>query len=169
MPTLFEWTGKPAGGTKGIALATRLGTPIENTQEHEISKQEAMDYAELMKKYQPPLATCRSKPDPVYNCHGFTFASRRTRVWEPAMVAMVLAEDSYVPQSSPVAGDVAVYFGPDGDIQHSGIVLAVGTPETLGLALVCSKWGSGAEVLHLATNCPYMEPGTEIKYYRISP
>jgi hypothetical protein len=44
-----------------------------------------------------------------YNCHGLTFASRRTRIYD---VQQVLAEDAYehIPLNEVEPGDVIVYF-----------------------------------------------------------
>jgi hypothetical protein len=65
-------------------------------------------------------------------------------------------------------GDIIIYLNPenDGDIEHSGIVIEKGSERTLGVPIVCSKWGSGREYVHLASHCPYTF--AKPKYYRIS-
>lgn len=68
-------------------------------------------------------------PCHTYNCHGLTFASRRTRIWDPAEVQKILNEDGYkrVEVYADIsAGDIAIYRAPvvsGGSIDHSGIVV----------------------------------------------
>src|SRR5687767_9951314 len=54
----------------------------------------------------------RSEPTPHYNCHGMTFASRRTGVFESRVVQQILNDDCYreVPEASVLPGDVILYF-----------------------------------------------------------
>jgi hypothetical protein len=105
-----------------------------------------------------------------FNCHGMTFAARRTQIDDPNTVARILTEDGYSevkPLEEPLlAGDVVVYYQ-DGDAQHSAIV--VGPPTSPGLLLtatVFSKWGPYRELIHGIYNCPYSQDAI-IKYYRI--
>lgn len=112
--------------------------------------------------------TRRGEPTPHYNCHGMTFASRRTGVIESTVVQQILDEDNYheVPENSVLPGDVILYFDVDGDIEHSGVVIEEPKPENLNIPLICSKWGKYAELLHLRTHCPYNV--SRVKYYRMN-
>ena len=76
-------------------------------------------------------------------------------------------DDSYteIQEVGVLPGDVIMYFGPNGDIDHSGIVLSRPADEPLGIPRVMSKWGKYAEVIHWANRCPYEFVGA--KYYRI--
>jgi hypothetical protein len=68
-----------------------------------------------------------TSPCATYNCHGLTFASRRTGI-DPTMVRKILTEDGYeqVTRTTLVAGDIAVYVHPlTNDFEHSGIVIEV--------------------------------------------
>lgn len=64
-------------------------------------------------------------------------------------------------------GDLIVYFGETGDIEHSGIVVEF-APDDLRLKIprVLSKWGVGSEWVHPANDCPYSF--ANVKYYRVS-
>lgn len=96
-----------------------------------------------------------------YNCHGLTFASRRTWIWRPSEIRKILQEDDYerVDPEGVLPGDIVVYVH-KGDVEHSGIVIAKGLPP-----LVLSKWGPAHEVLHRVNDCPYS--AMQIVYYRI--
>lgn len=98
-------------------------------------------------------------PTGKYNCHGLTFASRRTAIEGPA-VEKILRDDEYteVQIDKVLIGDIVVYRrGPD--VLHSGIMVR-GFPELL----VLSKWGSAHEVVHGVDDCEY--PGNKT-FYRI--
>lgn len=50
-------------------------------------------------------------PCSTYNCHGLTFASRRTQISQPSEVAKILADDDYTEISlkNVMVGDIAIY------------------------------------------------------------
>jgi len=102
-------------------------------------------------------------PSRKYNCHGLTFASRRTWIWQSSEIAKIIRDDDYevVDLKDVCPGDVAVYYK-DGDAEHSGIVVQKGD---LGVPLVLSKWGPCHEVVHLVWQCPY--DAGNVVYYRI--
>lgn len=100
-------------------------------------------------------------PSRKYNCHGLTFASRRTWIHKPTEVAKILKEDDYekIRLEEVLPGDVVVYIQ-DGDYSHSGIVVEAGS-----VPKVLSKWGAAHEVIHSVNDCPYHPAYPE--YYRI--
>ena len=140
-----------------LALHTRQLTQIEN--DHVQSAPTAgqqMEAASVQAKY--PLAVPR--PTEVtfgYNCHGLTFAARRTEIFSSSEVRRILQEDGYVRLgnlSDVVAGDIVLYIGDDGGIEHSGLV--VECPALLPkIPRVLSKWGLGREFIHPFNYCPY--------------
>ncbi len=148
-----------------IALVTKSGTPIKNIQSREFSNFEAGQFAVFDRKY--PLVRKRTEPNPIYNCHGLTFASRRTQIFQSSDIQIILKEDGYteIDKSSVLAGDVIVYFDPNGDAEHSGIVVAVLDGPLKSLSIV-SKWGKYRELIHSEYDCPYNL--TNIKYYRVT-
>jgi hypothetical protein len=153
---------------QSILMDTARGTPIPNAQDDEIPHPLAPEHiATLM----PVPSVTRVERHFRYNCHGLTFAARRTSIYEPADVLMILAEDGYERVVNPedvLPGDCVLYFNEDGEIEHSGIV--VSRPEgVLKVPEVCSKFGPGGpELLHMANNCgPY--PIINIRYYRAVP
>ena len=95
-----------------------------------------------------------------------TFASRRTGIFERAVINQILDEDGYVEVSASqvLPGDVIIYFAPDGDTEHSGIVVSAPTID-LGIPQVVSKWGKYSEFVHWANSCPYTF--AKARYYRI--
>jgi hypothetical protein len=104
-------------------------------------------------------------PSRKYNCHGLTFASRRTWIHSPREIAKILTDDDYktvAPPETVLPGDIAVYYSTEGDAEHSAIVLTI---ERFGVPKVLSKWGAGREVVHMLGNCPY--DASNVKYYRV--
>lgn len=65
-------------------------------------------------------------PSRKYNCHGLSFASRRTWIFESQEIAKIIKDDEYeeVQYNDIKPGDTAVYYV-DGDAEHSGIVVSV--------------------------------------------
>ena len=146
-----------------IVVQTRKGTNIPNAQLHEISAYERNSYTLFDKDY--PLVIKRMHGSPVYNCHGMTFASRRTCVFRDEDVQVILRDDGYAEVSLEHVkpGDVVLYFE-DGSIEHSGIVVDVPRTRPL-MPTVCSKWAKYSEVIHSANDCPYKL--MQRKYYRV--
>ena len=149
--------------SNSIIVHTRPRTCIPNRQSPNIAPMLANSVHRIRARY--PHATRRSAPSGFYNCHGLVFASRRTRIF-PEDIQRILKEDGYlqVGEEEVLAGDVVLYVKPDGDIEHSGIVIR--KPE-LKVPWVVSKWGDGEEFVHAALNCPYNEDITFL-YYRVA-
>lgn len=163
MPKLIIVPGEPQ--RKRIVVQTRRGSDIDNFQAEEISQSDLAAVGRYRQRY--PLAVERTRPSPTYNCHGLTFASRRTRIPDAGDVAKVLAEDDYVdvPMGEVMPGDVVIYSR-DGDLRHSGVVLQVRHEGGLTTPMILSKWGDCFEAIHSQFECPYTE-STAIRYYRI--
>lgn len=105
-------------------------------------------------------------PSRKYNCHGLTFASRRTWIHEAQEVRKILSDDEYEKIAPPeviMPGDIAVYFK-DGDIEHSGIVVGI-SPGELRVPIILSKWGACHEVVHRVYESEY--DSRNVGYYRI--
>jgi hypothetical protein len=110
--------------------------------------------------------TRRREATATYNCHGLTFASRRTGIYEVTAIQLILSDDGYqaVEEQHVLPGDVVLYFEPEG-LAHSGIVVAL---ERLGNAIipkVMSKWGIAGEYIHSVRTCPYPRVD-RIRFYR---
>jgi hypothetical protein len=112
-------------------------------------------------------------PCNTYNCHGLTFASRRTAITTAIAVRAILAEDGYatVSRNDVLPGDIVVYYSTGelpGDVEHSGIVVErVSQQGLIGVRIkVLSKWGYCDEVVHFAEECPY-DVG-DIRYFRVN-
>lgn len=64
-------------------------------------------------------------------------------------------------------GDVIVYYGPEGDFEHSGLVVDPPMQENLWIPMVRSKWGKYRELIHPGNRCPY--DFSNVKYFRVKP
>jgi hypothetical protein len=73
-------------------------------------------------------------------------------------------EDDYEEVQFPnvIAGDIVIYVSRFGEIEHSGVVVAV---EQFG-ARILSKWGGCQEFIHMIGDCPF--DATRAKYYRVT-
>jgi hypothetical protein len=144
-----------------LKLETRRGYQIENEIDHRpIRAGDAMMLERHRIQY--PDGTHRPVgPSRKYNCHGLTFASRRTWIWKPSEIARILADDEYqqIDLHEVLPGDIVVYVQ-NGDAEHSGIVISV-----LPALKILSKWGPAHEVIHRVADCPYN--AAQINYYRI--
>ena len=143
-----------------------LHTRCENQVKNEINR-EPIRYGDQRaigdyRKQYPSTLHRPVGPSRIYNCHGLSFASRRTWIWSPAEIAKILTDDEYkkVDRTDVLPGDIVIYFT-RGDAEHSGLVVSV---DNLG-PRVPSKWGACHEVVHRLNECPY--DSTEIVFYRI--
>jgi hypothetical protein len=102
--------------------------------------------------------TLRRNATNLYNCHGLTFASRRTCILEEKAVDLILSDDGYHPITAQdvLPGDIVLYYEKDNhELAHSGIVVGA---ESLGgtrVISVLSKWGRYGEYLHDLKSHPY--------------
>ena len=148
-----------------IALETSKGTSIRNHQDSEISAFQRNWNARLPKMF--PNARPRTQESPMYNCHGLTFACRRTRIEDTPDVHQILSDDDWRPVEIEhvLPGDVVLYLSEDGDANHSGVVVTLEEP--FHLPIICSKWGNAGEYIHRLRDCPTMY-GPVTKFYRCS-
>jgi len=155
----------PYNLTKKIIVQTRKGSNIENEQYNHMT---TLEKSYLKEKFQRefPEAVLRNYATDIYNCHGLTFASRRTYIWDPNEIWKIIREDNYVEifEKNVLPGDVILYIDTKGDVEHSGLVISKPNT-TFFVPMIVSKWGKGPEYIHFANNCPY----TQIrKYYRVN-
>lgn len=152
--------------SKSIILQTREGNDIENAQYFEISISDLNMGGKLEKQYKWGIKK-RTEPSPIYNCHGMTFASRRTWIFETDDINLIIKDDRYIEVSlvDVLPGDIILYFSNTGDVEHSGIVVVGPSQAALNVPTIISKWGIYCEFIHAANNCPYNYP--HVNYYRI--
>lgn len=98
-------------------------------------------------------------PDPQFNCHGWTFTHGQRDITEDE-VNDLLQSGRYRKVTSPMSGDIVIYYDKDSNLCHSGIVKATGRQ---GFVLVESKWGGAGRFLHLL-NLPQVQAKHE--FYR---
>lgn len=158
--------GKP--DYKSIKIQTRCGNDIENRQVHDFSPSELNSIPDYSKDYRG--ARPRNKPNPIYNCHGMTFACARTTVG-PESVQMVLDDDGYteIQADDILPGDVIIYYNDNGEISHSGIIVSKPSDDRTMIPWVVSKWGKYSEVYHHAYDVPSVyRPIERVRYWRIT-
>jgi hypothetical protein len=145
-----------------IRLETSKKTGIDNNQDSEISIYERNWDADISRLH--PRAKRRTRMSALYNCHGLTFASRRTKIVDLHGIQNILTDDSWeeVPLGKILPGDIVLYSSEEGDINHSGIVVTCEPP--LNLPLVCSKWGNSGEFIHQLSDCPSIYGPTKTFY-----
>lgn len=148
-----------------IILQTRIRNDIPNSQSHEFGSYEESQFPELEEKHN--RAVFREPPNPIYNCHGLTFASRRTGITDNNALKTILHDDGYqeVERADVLPGDIILYYYEDGDVEHSGVVISKPVSQ-LKIPWVLSKWGRFKEVVHYANDCPY--EFRNAKYYRVT-
>lgn len=154
---------------KSIDLVTSKGRKISNYQVFELSFFERNQFKDFTKE-KFPFVKFRSSPSPEYNCHGMSFASKRTNVDRSSDLRLILEDDGYVSIQikDTLPGDVVLYVSPvDGDIMHSGtLVECKHPPHDLSSILVISKWGKYREAIHYLHDTGYKDYQTE--FYRLS-
>jgi hypothetical protein len=150
-----------------ILLDTSAGSAVPNVQASVLLYPVA---AQALQQNVALPSILRMNSHPRFNCHGLTFASRRTAVLNDREINQILAEDDYqvVAVADVLPGDVALYFSPIGTIDHSAVVASIPAPP-LYIPFVFSKWGAhGPEVYHPANQGPGYAVG-DIRYYRVRP
>ena len=162
--------GVPMPEYPEIVLQTRRGNDsnVRNSQINEPLSSKDLHDSEIFKRSHN-FATFRTGPCGYYNCHGLTFASRRTRIFEAADISKILYDDNYVlvDEKDVLPGDIIMYYR-NGDPQHSGIVIYIPMQqEPIEYLKILSKWGSSHEVVHLLKDCPYYSSCDSILFYRI--
>jgi len=137
-----------------IVVQTRKGVAIENYQSHEFSQQEKNQFRAVENRFHP--LKWRTEASPIYNCHGLTFASRRTGIFSSGAIREMIEDDGYtlIRDADVLPGDIILYIGDNGEFDHSGIVVHVPS-EGLKIPRIVSKWGKFREAEHFANDCPY--------------
>lgn len=153
-----------------LALENRKKVSIRNDyDETPLTLREQKEAEDLRKKWGVPALHRPTKACNTYNCHGFTFASRRTNILIPAEIEAILRDDGYkkINLQSVTAGDIVIYRdSTTQEITHSGVVIEV-IKEMLGtVPKVIGKWGNAHEVVHPYNHCPYIDRAT-VEWYRL--
>lgn len=153
-----------------ISLCTIKKNNIENEQFFTIEGLDLRMCRELdHTKTKYPNAVFKGSSTALYNCHGMTFASRRTGIFADSEIKAILKDDNYLPiadEREVMVGDIVLYFEFDG-ISHSGFVVNVQVKDNdLPHIIVWSKWKFYKEVIHPLNECPYSK-GSK-KFYRLT-
>lgn len=156
-----------------LALETRARSPIKNeVYVGPVTLQMTAMVATYRAKY------CRAfhrsvGPCETFNCHGLTFAARRTHV-DSIHVRDTLRDDDYdqIAASDIEPGDIVLYVhSATGEVDHSGLIVEVletdlGAGRKLKVPKILSKWGNLHEVVHTLDDSPYENP--KFEYYRLA-
>lgn len=146
-----------------IVLQTSKGTDIKN----EIYQDEPYFPIKKNDEYHKTRyseAIYRRRGTRKYNCHGLTFANRRTWIANPDDIFIILKDDEYrkISLNKVVTGDIIVYYKENRiEISHTGIVISVGTFNDMPVPFILSKWAYCGEFIHRYTDCPYFKKKIE--------
>lgn len=105
-----------------ISLATHLGTDIENE-----TSAPTLSLSPMRRKQEDDfrgLVQTRS-PTAGYNCYGQVFALRRTAIYDPKFVDLILVEDGYgeiADDHDAKVGDVVIYSD-DSGFDHAARII----------------------------------------------
>lgn len=154
-------------GLMSLELETANLNPIINQQS--FAKMSPTDIANRRESFRKRFIGAierRANPTSIYNCHGLTFASKRTGIEDTTQIRKILRDDRYrlVDNAEMMAGDVILYLGPKGEIDHSGIVVERNAVPILSIVL--SKWGNYTEYLHPIMQCEYYAH-ENIEFHRV--
>lgn len=151
---------------RSLGIETRCGNHIVNDYNPSVPNAgDVLVCADLRRSW-PEAIPRTSGPSYGYNCHGLTFAARRTQLYNPSDVQHIINEDGYrqIPIEHALPGDVIIYRSREtGDFEHSGIVVKA-KDGYLG-PLIVSKWGASQEFVHSYNHCPYSDAAAE--FYRM--
>src|SRR5205085_4225734 len=86
-----------------------------------------------------PNVTVAADPTRVYDCHGYTFKSKKMRILNEA-IDTVLVDQGWVKAADKKhqVGDIVIYRDAQGRVTHSGVVEEVGADGNV--SKVHSKW-----------------------------
>ena len=169
MSIILNQFGNPPPSS--ITLHTRKGTDIPNVQDWHLSVSSASNNARLVADKRWSKVRWRTTGGSgVYNCHGLTFAARRTNLIDLRWIERILHDDSFeeIHRKDILSGDVVLYFSPEGEPEHSGIISSVREGDGQGMfqeVWVFSKWGSASEAVHLIHDCPYN--ASNLKFFSV--
>jgi hypothetical protein len=152
-----------------LAMQTRERSDIDNFYDKRSPLPGEQDWVDgLINEYKDAIPRTRV-PSFHYDCHGLTFASRRSGICPSNVVQKILLEDNYKPVllGDVLPGDIIIYVGSDGEIGHSGIVVELRKSLSGQVIDTCvvSKWGGAHESIHPSRHCPWDEH--EMRYYRV--
>jgi len=159
-----------AGESYTLKLQTCERNDIKNEQFRSLTPVEVQAAGVIETQYK--LAIFKGNLTPIYNCHGLTFASKRTWIYLDTEIEKILHDDRYIEiknEKDVLPGDIVIYYDEKG-VAHSGIVIQVDLPATLHdliKVMVLSKWGKHKEVIHNVNYSPYSLSSIK-KYWRIN-
>ncbi len=105
----------------------------------------------------------------IYNCHGQSFLSKRSGIWEDFVVRQILIEDKYkqLDWDSAGPGDIVIYFKNSIGITHSATILQIRPSiNCVKDFIVISKWGTYKEFIHPLATCPF--EADKFEFWRVS-
>ena len=104
---------------KSIELQTKKGRSIRNLQKpkilpHRIKMAEDL-ILDTFPEIDPSLIDKRREATALYNCHGMTFACRRTGIYETEDIRHILSDDGYrrLSDTEVREGDIVLYYDAD--------------------------------------------------------
>lgn len=154
---------------KSIKMHTSTDDEIENYQTFILLESEIIRANAIEKQFDGKF---QGNPSPLYNCHGLTFASKRTGIYSDTEIWKILKCEYQAVASvnDLLVGDIILYLERDNEtsIIHSGIVVTANhSIGTISEVRIYSKVLKAREITHSIYNCPY-HTGNNVKFYRIN-
>jgi len=148
----------------GIILQTRKGRKIENEVYPELPRLHYKNN-DIQLKNRYLNVKLRSRGTNRYNCHGLTFANRRTFIADASELKKIFEDDEYkkICKGEARVGDIIVYLYNE-DIEHTGIIIEIENfLSSNPMPIILSKWGAAGEFIHKYNECPYFDHCDRIK------
>jgi hypothetical protein len=162
---MFELQKLQGPSERGIALQTRAGRDIANSQGADLAEIHRARYAAFLRRYGNNWKQRRS-PTGCYNCAGHIWASRRTCIYEETELQAILGDDGYRRTQHPTPDDVALYRDPNVGILHVARIVELRhgiTRDSRRIPWLVSKWDNWTgEVLHFEHDHPYRSQGFSV-------
>ena len=158
VPLMATASSHPIEGLVALTDQGRALSLIAYDPEPAISEIEQSFLA--AKKYEHQIIRLAA-PSPLCNCHGWIYTAGRFAL-RSSSIDELLLDNGYAEVSEPKKGDLVIYRGRSGNVEHTGVVRLV---DDANLTLVESKWGPLGVYLHPVDAQPY---GETRHFYRSS-
>ena len=156
---LFLIAGQNPPQLVRLKLSTSEGRDIDNYQLRELDTYDVNQFSRYESGNFVGVEFI-GNPTPVYNCHGFVFASRRTNIDSNIELRKILTDDKYIriDHKDVLIGDVILYVSKNsGEIVHIGMVVDVNKQNPVLGTKILSKWGKYKEAIHPYQVCEYID------------
>lgn len=139
------WVAEDGSGPPGKSLGNiPVGKEWTNAEKKKIN--------ERIKKAFPKIQVV-GDPTKAYDCHGFTFKSKKMRIYNEDVDKIIKDQDwKLTDDGKHKKGHIIIYRDKAGKVTHSGFIEEVGADGNV--TKVRSKWGASGEYVHDVKDVP---------------